>query len=106
MRKLTWLIPLVALSLVATLTWADMGFAQGRGQQRRGAAVQGQGTGGGPNCPYYGGSQNYGDSQTCPGYGGVCNVQTRARKRVRQSNPQAPASPNTQSQTPSPQSGN
>jgi len=101
MRKHTWLIPLVALSLAATLTWADMGFAQGQGQQRRGAAVQGQGQGAGPNCPYYSGSQ------TCPGYGGVCNTnQTRARKRVRQNTPQAPANPNTQSQTPSTQSGN
>ena len=101
MRKHTWLIPLVALSLAATLTWADLGFAQGPGQQRRGTAVQGQGQGGGPNCPYYSGSQ------TCPGTGGVCNVQTRARKRVRQNTTtQAPASPNTQSPTPSPQSGN
>ena len=102
MRKHTWLIPLVALSLAATLTFADLGFAQGRGQQRRGAAVQGQGQGygGGPNCP------NYTGPQTCTGSGGVCNVQTRARKRYRQNTPQAQASPNTQSQTPAPQSGN
>ena len=99
MRKHTWLIPLVALSLAATLTWADFGFAQGQGKRSQGAAVQGQGPGGGPNCPYYSGSQ------TCPRSGGVCNNQTRARKRVRQNAPQAPVSPNTQSQTPSPQSG-
>jgi hypothetical protein len=104
MRKHTWLIPLVALSLAATLTWVDLGFAQGRGQQRRGAAGQGQGYGGGPNCPYYGGSQNYGGSQICTGAGGVCNVQPQARRRYRQSAPQTTA-PSTQSQTPSPQSG-
>ena len=103
MRQHTWLIPLVALSLAATLTWADLGFAQGQGQQRQGPAVQGQGQGGGPNCPYNTGNTG---SQICTGTGGVCKVQTRARKRIRQSNPQAPANPNTQSQTPQPQSGN
>lgn len=99
MRKHIWLMALVALPLAATLTWADLGFAQGQGRRGQGAAVQGQGPGGGPNCPYYSGSQ------TCPRYGGVCN-QTQTRKRVRQNVPQTQGNVNPQTQTPSPQSGN
>ena len=103
MRKHTWLMALVALVLAATLSWADLGFAQGRGQGR-GAAVQGQGAGRGTGnpatCPYYSGSQ------TCPATGGVCNTtQARTRKRYRQNAPQAPAA-TPQTQNPSTQSGN
>ncbi len=103
MRKHIWLTALVAMFLAATLSWADLGFAQGRGQGR-GAAVQGQragrGTGNPATCPYYTGAQ------TCPVSGGGCNpIQTRARKRYRQSAPQAPAS-TPQTSNPSTQSGN
>lgn len=101
MRKHTWLTALVALVLAATLSWADLGFAQGRGQGR-GAAVQGQGAGRGTGnpatCPYYSGAQ------VCPRYG-TGDYQVRRRQRLRQSAPQAPAAI-PQTQNPSTQSGN
>ena len=97
MSKKPWLVPLLALSMAATFTWADLGFAQVQGGQGRGGvASQSPGN---PNCPYYSGNQ------TCP-RSGVCNNQARTRKRLRQNVPQAPANPNPQSQNPSPQSGN
>ncbi len=107
MRKYTWLTALVAIVPAATLSWADLGFAQGRGQGR-GAAAQGQGAGRGTGnpatCPYYSGSQA--GTQTCPASGGVCNTnQIRTRKRYRQSAPQGPAT-TPQTQSPSTQSGN
>ena len=109
MRKYSRLTALVAIILAVTLSWADLGFAQGRGQGR-GAAVQGQGAGRGTGnpatCPYYSGSQAGNQTQTCPAYGGVCNTtQARTRKRYRQSAPQGPAA-TPQTQSPSTQSGN
>ena len=98
MRKFYWLPALMAIFLAATLTWAELGFAQGQGPGR-GAAAQSAGPGwgtGNPNCPYYTGSQ------TRPQYGGG---QIRARKRLRQNVLQAPAV-TPQTQTPSSQSGN
>ncbi|MFW6127082.1 MAG: hypothetical protein ACOC6K_02595, partial [Thermodesulfobacteriota bacterium] len=100
MRKHVWLTALVAMFLAVTLSWADLGFAQGRGQGR-GAAAQGQGAGRGTGnpatCPYYSGAQ------TCPRYG-TDNYQVRKRQRLRQSAPQSPdTTPKTQN--PSTQSG-
>jgi hypothetical protein len=108
MHKRTWLMTLLVLFLIATLTcWADMSFAQGRGGQGRGGAAQGAGTGWGAaanaGCPYYSGAQ------ACPRYGGG-NPQTRKRQRIRQSAPQSQANPQTnpqtQTQNPPNQSGN
>ncbi len=101
MQKRSWLLIIMAFFLTATLTWADLGYAQAQGGPGRKGATQGAGSGrgaGNPNCPYYSGSQ------TCPREG-VCNNQTRARNRSRRGATQAPANPNPQSQNPTPQSG-
>ncbi len=101
MRKHIWLTALVAMFLAATLSWADLGFAQGRGQGR-GAAFQGQGAGRGignpATRPYYSGAQ------VCPRYG-TGDYQVRRRQRLRQSAPQSQQT-NPQTQNPSTQSIN
>jgi hypothetical protein len=101
MQQPTWLMAMVALFLAATLTWADLGYAQAQRGPRREGATQGAGPGrgsGNPNCP------NYSGSQTCPSYG-TCNNQARTRQRTRGGATQAPAPSNPQSQTPSAPSG-
>ncbi len=95
MQKPNWLLIIMAFFLAATLTWADLGYAQAQRGPGRGGATQGAGN---PNCPYYSGSQS------CPRYG-TCNNQVRARQRNRKGATQTPAPSNPQSQNPSPQSG-
>jgi hypothetical protein len=102
MTQNQWITAMLALFLAATLTWAEVGFAQTRGGQRQGGGAQGAGPGwgaGNPNRP------NLCGPQSCP-VGGPQNTQTRTRKRNRLNTNQGSSSSTPQSQNPSPQSGN
>src|SRR3990172_13066007 len=98
MRRKNWFVALMAIIVAATLSLADISFAQqgqGQGMGRRGQGGQGWGQGygaGNANCP------NNPRYLNCPRAGGNYNVQPRRGRRGNQPvNPPAPQVPASES---------
>jgi hypothetical protein len=94
MKRGNWFVAIMAITVAAALSWADMSFAQqgqGRGVGRRGQGGQGYGPGY-ANCP------NYPAYRNCRRVADGAPVQTRRGRRGNQAvNPPGPpvAAPDT-----------
>lgn len=92
MKRKNWIVAVMAIIVAATLSLADISFAQqGQGMGRRGQGGQGWGQSYGPgnaNCP------NYPVYRNCPRVGDNTTAQPRRGRRWSQPvNPIAPQTP-------------